>query len=239
MAEKAYAKWTVLPHGPIEKIEENLWCVQGSLPNMPLKRVMTLARLASGALVVHNPVALEAGAMAEVEAFGRPAFIVVPNGWHRLDARAFAERYPSARVLAPAGARKKVAAVIAPVGELSDLPTDPAIALAPVDGTRGMEAVMTVRSGDRVSLVFADAVFNMPHEHGMHGWILKHVTGSSGGPRVSRVARLFLIKDKAPFRAHLERLATPDLARIIVAHHDMITNDPAGTLRRVAATIAA
>ena len=86
-------------------------------------------------------------------------------------------------------------------------------------------------------LVFADAVFNMPHLPGLQGFVLRYITGSSGGPRVSRVARLFMIKNKAAFAAHLERLATDDLRRVIVAHHQTITDDPAGMLRRVAASL--
>src|ERR1700679_2622011 len=103
MAKASYEVWTVLPHGPFEKLEDNLWRVEGNLPNMPLKRVMTIARLTSGDLVIHNPVALEASAMAELEALGRVAFIVIPNGWHRLDLHAFHVRYPDAAGLAPPG----------------------------------------------------------------------------------------------------------------------------------------
>src|SRR6266542_7018228 len=47
--------WTVLAHDPIEKLAENLWRVRGSLPRMTLKRVMTVARLDDGRLVVHSP----------------------------------------------------------------------------------------------------------------------------------------------------------------------------------------
>jgi hypothetical protein len=199
--------------------------------------VMTLARLASGELLVHNPIALGARAMAELDALGRVAFIVVPNGWHRLDLLAFRTRYPTARVLAPPGSRKKVAAVEPSVADLTALPADPNVSLGVVDGTNGLEAVMTVKAHGGVSLVFADAVFNMPHLPGFHGFVLRHITGSSGGPRVSRVARLLLIKDKAAFAAHLERLATPDLRRVIVAHHQTISDDPAATVRRIAASV--
>jgi hypothetical protein len=236
MANASYQTWTVLPHGPIERLEDNLWRVEGSLPGMPLKRVMTLARLASGDLVVHNPIALDVPAMSELDALGRVAFLVVPNGWHRLDLHAYAARYTSAVVLAPPGSHKKVATVAPGVRDLMSLPSDPNVALAVVDGTKGMEAVMTVKARGGTTVVLADAVFNMPHLHGLHGFVLHKITGSSGGPRISRVARLFMIKDKAAFAAHLERLATPDLTRVIVAHHRMITEDPAGTLRRVAAS---
>jgi hypothetical protein len=237
MPKASFDKWTVLAHGPIEKLEENLWHVQGTLPKMPLKRSMTIARLGSGELVIHNAIALGDREMAEIDAFGRVAYIVVPNGWHRTDLQAFHARYPTAHVLAPSGAREKVAAVDKSVEDLAALPADPDVSLGTVDGMKAMEALMTVRSHGRVTLVLTDAVFNMPHLHGVQGFVFRHVTKSSGGPRVTRIARLFMIKDKAAFAAHLERLATPDLHRVIVAHHETITDDPAGTLRRVAATL--
>jgi hypothetical protein len=237
MANASFETWTVLPHGPIEPLEDNLWRVEGSLPNMPLKRVMTVARLASGDLVVHNPVALDASEMAQLDALGRVMFLVIPNGWHRLDLHSFHARYPLACVLAPRGSRKKVATVEPNLDDLSALPADPNVSLGTVDGTNDLEAVMTIKSNGGVSLVFADAVFNMPHLSGVHGFVLRHITGSSGGPRVSRVARWFVIKNKRAFAAHLERLATPDLRRVIVAHHQIIAHDPAGTLRRIAASV--
>jgi hypothetical protein len=175
--------------------------------------------------------------MAELDALGPVAFLVVPNGWHRLDLHAFRTRYPGARVLAPPGSRKKVAEVEPGVVDLTALPADPNVSLGIVDGMSGLEAVMTVTAQGGISVVFADAVFNMPHLAGVQGFVLRHITGSSGGPRVSRVARLFMVKDRAAFAAHLERLATPNLRRVIVAHHQTITDDPAGALRRVAASV--
>jgi hypothetical protein len=48
---------------------------------------------------------------------------------------------------------------------------------------------------------------------------------------------LFVVKNKRAFATHLQRLATPELRRVIVAHHQIIVDDPAGTLRRVAASM--
>jgi hypothetical protein len=229
--------WTVLAHGPFETLEPNLWRVSGSLPgSIPLKRVMTVARRAGGGLVVHNPIALDAPAMAKLDALGEVEIILVPNSQHRLDASSYAVRYPKARVLAPRGGRAKIAKLVAVHGTIDEL-VDPDITLIHVAGTRDAEALMIVRSGDRTSLVFTDAVFNMPHGHGVSGWVLKHVTQSSGGPRVSRLARLLLIKEPAAFAAQLDELAAQPIARVIVSHEDMITDDPAGTLRRIAASL--
>ena len=234
---KANATWTVLAHGPLEKLDDGLWRIEGSLPGMALKRVMTIARLADGALVIHNAIALDDAGMRALDALGKVAFIVVPNGYHRLDAPSFAKRYPDARVLAPRGARAKVEEVVTVNGDYGDLPADQHVRLEHLDGVRNGEGVMRVESDDGVTLVFNDLVFNMPHMPGFSGFVMR-VLGSSGGPRVTRIARMLLIKEKAAVRAHLERLAaTPRLKRIVVSHHQVIVDAPSATLARVAATI--
>jgi hypothetical protein len=43
------------------------------------------------------------------------------------------------------------------------------------------------------------------------------------------------LKDKMKFATHIKKLAdTPDLVRVIVSHHRMITDEPAAVLRGVA-----
>lgn len=230
--------WKVLPHGPLTELAENLWRVEGSLEGMPLRRVMTIARRNDGSLVVHNAIALEPAAMAEVEAKGPVAAIVVPNGWHRLDARAFVERYPNAKVFCPAGARKRVAAEVAVDGTYEDWPTGGAVALEPLDGVR-VEGVMRVRSSDGTTLAFADLVFNQPRLPGAFGFVYHHVVRSSGGPKVPLIARLMMIDDRRALRAHLERLAdTPDLRRVVVMHGvSPAQGEAASFLGSVAATL--
>ena len=230
--------WRVLRHGPIEKLDENLWCVTGSLPGMSLKRVMTLVRLDDGRLVIHSAVALDEGAMAEIEAWGRPAILLVPNAYHRLDAPAYLARYPDLEVFCPRGSRKKVEEVVPVHGSYDDFPENPIVALEHLDGVRKVEGVMRVRSSSGSTLVFNDAVFNMPHGRGVPGFIFRHITGSTGGPRVTRLFRMMAVKDKAAFRDNLQRLAgTPELKRIIVSHHEPITDRPAEILHQIAAAL--
>lgn len=235
---KANTTWKVPQHGPIEKLSDRLWRVEAQLGGMPMKRVMAIARRADGTLVIHNGIALGDPEMAEIEAWGKVGTLIVPNGYHRLDAKVFHDRYPTARVLCPAGAKAKVEQVVATDGSYDDLADDGAVSLETLDGTKQREGVMIVRAGDGVSLVFNDAVFNMPHGSGVSGFMLRRITGSTGGPKVSRLMKLLAIADKAAFRAHLERLAAlPELRRIVVSHHETIVTDPAGTLRQVAATL--
>lgn len=235
---KVHDSWRVLPHQAIEELAENLWRVQGSLEGMALRRVMTIARLADGRLIVHNAIALDEPSMDRIDAWGAPAYLIVPNGYHRLDAPAFKQRYPKVQVLCPRGARKKVAAVVPVDGTYEDLPADDTVRLETLSGIGGGEGAMIVRSKDGATVVLNDVLFNMPHGKGLTGLMFRHVTQSTGGPRISRIVRWFLMKDRAGLRSSLERLAqTPDLRRIVVSHHRTITDDPAGTLRRVAATL--
>ncbi len=230
--------WNVIAHEPIEKLEENLWRVEGSLPGMPMKRVMTVGKRADGRLVIHNAIALDDASMAALEAFGEPAFLVVPNGYHRLDAPAFKARYPKIAAYCPRAARSRVEKVVPVDGDYGAFPADDAVKLETLAGVGDAEGIMTVKSSSGTTIVFNDMLFNMPHTTGAHGFVFKHVTGSSGGPKVTRIARLFLLKDKVAFRRELERLAdTPDLVRVIVSHHETIGGDVAGTLRSVARTL--
>jgi len=230
--------WRVLRHGPIEKLDNNIWCVTGSLPGMSLKRVMTLVRLDDSRLVIHSAVALDEGAMAEIEAWGRPAILLVPNAYHRFDAPAYLARYPDLEVYCPRGSRKKVEEVVRVHGSYDDFPENPTIALDHLDGVRNVEGVMRVRSSSGSTLVFNDAVFNMPHGRGVPGFIFRYITGSTGEPRVTRLFRMMAVKDKAAFRDNLQRLAgTPELKRIIVSHHEPITDRPAEILHQIAAAL--
>ena len=231
---KANTTWDVLPHLPIEKLEPNLWRVQGSLRGMALKRVMTLVRLDDGRIVVHSAIALEADAMAEIESWGTPSVLLVPNGYHRLDAPAWVARYPDLEVRCPGGARRKVEDVVRVDGDYQDLDLGESLKIETLDGIAAAEGVLIVRSPSGTTLVFNDALFNMPHGRGVAGLFFRHVTASTGGPRVSRLFRLFVVKDRAALAAHLDRLAdTPDLVRIIVSHHRTITERPSETLRAV------
>lgn len=231
---KSFETWNVLPHGPIEQLSRRLWCVDGTLPDMPLDRTMTLVRLDDGRLVVFNPIALDEQAMRKIESWGTPSLLLVPNGWHRLDLKAWHRRYPDARLFAPEGSRRQVEEV-APVHSTWDaFPPDPVIALEHVEGTDGREGLMIVREEGETSLVLNDVVFNLPHQRGFFGLVFR-LLGSSGGPRVTRLTRWTMVKDRRALRAQLERLAgLENLKRIVIMHGRRIDQNPGPVLREVA-----
>jgi hypothetical protein len=231
---RAPRPWTVLSHGPIERLEENLRAVEAALPRGAVRRRMSIVRLADGQLVFLNAVPLEPGAMAELERWGEPAFLVVPNRLHRLDLHAWKARYPRCAIVCPRPAAPHVAAIVAVDGDLDALPRDRALRSEALDGTRSAEPVLAVTSGSRTSLLFGDAVMNLPHLPGLEGLLLRLI-GSTGGPRVTLPARVIQVADRRALAAHLARLAeTPGLARLVPSHGAIVDDDAAGVLRAVA-----
>lgn len=230
--------WKADRHDPIEELNENLWRIEAPLPGMELRRVMTVAKRSDGDLVVHSAICLDEASMDRILAWGRLRYLVVPNGFHRMAAPVFKARYPDLTVLCPEGARKRVARVVDVDMTYGDYPQDETVRLELLDGVGKSEGVMIVNADEGVTLVFNDALFNSPHLSGVAGFMLQHVTASTGGPRVSRLFKLAALKNKQELRASFERFAdTPDLRRIVVSHHEVIDDDPAAALRTAAAAI--
>jgi hypothetical protein len=232
--------WTVLPHRPLERLEANLWCVEGDLPSGPINRRMTVFRLADGRLVFHNAVPLDDRAMTALEAWGTPAFLVVPSAGHRLDVHAFAARYPGLQVLCPGEIAAKVSEAVEVDGDLGLVPADPHLEVVTLDGTKCGEAVLVSRSPDgaRSSLVFSDVVMNLPHLPGGSGLVMR-LLGATGGLKVTVIARMLVVKDKRAVAGHLRRLAAlPGVARLIPSHGENVLTGAAATLKASADTLA-
>jgi hypothetical protein len=106
--------WKVHPHGHLEAVSADVLTVTGTI-NMPagkLPRRMTVVRVAGQKLIIFSAISLEESEMRRLEEFGQPAFMIVPNDHHRMDARSWRDRYPGIQVISPAGARAKVERVV-------------------------------------------------------------------------------------------------------------------------------
>jgi len=234
---KAFDEWKVLAHEPLVTLSDNLLWARGAIPGMSLKRTMLVVRLKDGQLVIHNGIALEADAMAEIERFGTPAYLIVPNGGHRLDAPAYKRRYPALRVFTPKGSRDKVQEVVPVDGSYEDFPANEVVRCETLHGVADAEGALIVRSSDGVSVVLNDCMFNMDRKRDPLGFFFTTLLGSAPGPRVSRLAKLVYIKDKKALRADFERYAElPNLTRVIVAHEKVASGPEAREALLKAAT---
>jgi len=224
MAGSIDSSWRVRPSSGIGKLTERLWRVEGVLPGLSLRRTMTIAKCEhGGGLVIHSAIALDESGMQEIEAWGSPLHLVVPGVYHRLDAPAYKQRYPALKVFTTRGSRAAVEKVVAVDGVYEDFPRDEAVRLHTLPGTGDREGAMLVRGADGVSVILNDVVMNMDRKRDVLGFLFTTLMGSAPGPRVSRLAKLALVKDRPALRAELERLAAlPDLARLVVAHEKVV-----------------
>jgi hypothetical protein len=223
--------WIVTPHGPIVKHEANLWTVDGLLPGTPVPRRMAMARRQDGTVVCYHAIPLQESALAEVLAWGTPTQLVVGNASHGVDAAAFAKKL-GVKLYGPRGDARRMRARWEMAGTLEDLPADPGVAFESVAGTKAGEPVELVRSGDRLSLIFCDAIQN----HGEGGPLLTRLLGFRGGPRVVPIFKLLFTSDRAALKADLLRLAAlPGLTRLIPCHGAIVDRDAPAVLRAAAA----
>lgn len=228
--------WTVLPHDPIAELAPNLWNIDAPVPGMPLRRRMVVVKLEDGRLVLHNGVCLDEASMQRLESWGEPAFVIVPCAYHRIDAHAFGQRYPQAKVLAPAQSAAKVREVVRVDGTLADLPKSAHLQAEPLTGSKLGEHVLRVTHDGDVTLVFNDAVMNNPHGKGLWWWTYRYLTRSTGGPMVTGLFKLAGVNDRNGLRRDLERLAdTPGLVRVIPGHGLILEGDAAAQGLRTAA----
>lgn len=239
---KPHTDWTVLPHGKLTRIEDNLFYVDGTLP-MPamddLSRRMTVVRLRDGRLVIYSAICLDEKAMAALEAYGTPAYLIVPGDIHRMDAKPWKDRYPALQVIAPAGAREKVQEVV-PVDATEVDFGDPHVRFLAMPGTGDHEGVLLVQSERGTTLVLNDLIFDLTDRPGVGGWLLKLLGVTGDEPHVALPVKLHAVKDKQAVSAQLEAWAElPQLERIIISHGNIISEAPANVLRRIAGELRA
>src|SRR5437870_2448667 len=104
---------------------------------------MTVVRLSDSRLAVFSAIALDEDEMAELEAYGNPAYLIVPGDKHRLDAKIWKDRYPEMHVVVPEGSRAKVEQIV-PVDTTAPRFDDPSLHFVTVPGTREHEAALVV-----------------------------------------------------------------------------------------------
>jgi hypothetical protein len=229
----------ILPHGDIESPISGVWMVTGICP-FPLRRRMTAWKLPDGSLLAHSVIAMDEAGMAQLDALGKVSIIVVPHAGHRLDAGFYKQRYPQARVIAPAAARAKVQEVIPVDATAEDELPRHGIKIHAVPGWKhGELGYQLPLPGGGQALVLADVLGNSDPPPGLGGWLVaKTTTGIKGPLGVARIMKLVMLIDRGAARAGLQRLADiPDLRFVSVAHGRPVLTDCAAVIRQAAATL--
>jgi hypothetical protein len=192
---------------------------------------MTVIRLPTGGLWIHSPVRLDAETRAAVEGLGPVSFLVAPNVMHYLFLKDWVAAYPTARVVAPAGLRRKQPELRIDV-ELTDTPDTgyaEVMAQQRVSGIPKVEECAFLHRPTR-TLLLTDLAF---HIRQSPSWLTRTYLRLSGtyGKLAPSLLLKSLVKDKAALRTSLEAVLAWDFERVVVCHGEVLEHGGREALR--------
>ena len=192
---------------------------------------MSVVRLPEGGLWVHSPIPLKEEVRRAVDALGPVRFLVAPNLMHHLALGDWAAAYPSARVLAPSGLRKKrpelrIDAELSNVLDLGQMPTLDQL------GTHGiprLDEFVFLHRPSR-SLLLTDLAFNIHHSP---SWATRTYLKLCGAwQRLAPTVMIqLLLRDRSAFRASVDRMLCWDFDRVVPCHGQVLEHGGKEALR--------
>jgi hypothetical protein len=221
-------------NAPLRPLAPDLWVAERPQRFFGLEvgTRMTVIRLADGSLLLHSPVALDAGLRRELDALGPVRFAVAPNRVHHLYAGRVAEAYPQARLWIGPGLEKKRPDLVF-AGLLGD--EAPAEWRGQLDQVffRGRPYENEVVFFHRASrtLILCDLAFNFGPRAAAPTRLLMRLLRSYGSFGPSKLDPL-LIRDRRAARESLERILAFDFDRVVIAHGDVLESGGHEALRR-------
>jgi hypothetical protein len=220
------------PYAKPVQLADNLWELRGTWSNA-FGRRMTLVRLQSGDLFVHNAMRLEPSDLRWLKELGAVRGIIAPNKFHGSDAPWMAEQFPDATLYAPASKLREFAAKARNVEDVAtDFPPELAAELEcfPMAGTRVEEAAFLHHPSR--TLILCDLAMNMEDvfrgvQRAFMRW--NRVGGRFG---VTRLTKLLFTRDSRALVASYQRLLEQDFERVIVNHGAVLPSGGRELLRR-------
>ena len=219
---------------PLRQLAENLWVADRpqAFYGLPVGTRMTVIRLAGDRLLLHSPVALDAGLRAQLDAVGQVRYAVAPNRVHHLYAGQVAEHYPGARLwVGPGLDRKRPDLVFEAI--LGDVAPEEWRGEGEQVFFRGRPFENEVAFFHRASrtLILCDLAFNFGPRTAAPTRLLMKLLRSYGrlGPTTLDP---WLIRDRRAARESLQRILAWDFDRVIVAHGDVLDSGGHEILRQ-------
>ena len=234
---------TYPPLNTLKPVADDLWIVDGPVirfgmpwPKMPFPTRMTVIRI-GGDLFIHSPTPLPTALKAEVDAIGRPRWIVGPTRIHYWWIPDWHRAYPDGEVyLAPRikeQARGRIGFDGLPLDGTSGYPWDDAIATLPIAGSYMTEVEFFHRASR--TLVLTDFIENFEPRK-LTSFVTRWLTRFAGvqdpDGQMPRDMRLTFAKHRPQLKAAVETMIGWNPERIIIAHGRWYEANGAAELRR-------
>lgn len=206
---------------PYEKpilLAPDLWELRGAWSNA-FGRRMTVVRLGSGAVFVHNAMELEPAELDWLRGLGGVRGIIAPNKFHASDAPWMARQFPDAALFVPAALQKRFAAQGLTARDVAtEFPreVEPELACFPMLGTRIGECAFVHRPSR--TLLLCDLAMNMEDVFTGVQRAFMHWNKVGGRFGVTRLTRLLFCSDRSALVDSYRCLLAEDFDRIVVNH---------------------
>ena len=212
------------PARTLEPLAPDLWVATRELPLFvgDVGARMTVMRFPDGALMLHSPVAIDAGLSQALEALGSVRWIVAPNKAHHLFLHGCASAFPGAELCGVPGLGHKrpdlrfhhVLDDTPPAGWPRE------VRLHRIGGMPALNEVALLHEPTR-TLVLADLVFNVRSGPGNRAAVFHWLVGATDRFGPHRVIRL-VIRDRAAARRSIDRILAWDFDRIVMSHGEVV-----------------
>lgn len=186
---------------------------------------MTVLPFGKREVALVSPVPIDDQIAASIAKLGEVRYLIAPNLLHHFYLGAASRRYPSAKILAPAGLREKVPDLTIDATLEQGLPFElaAAVELLRIDGAPAIDEFVFFHSASR-TLVVTDLVFNFVRARGTFTKLVLFLVGCYGHVAQSRAWR-FTIKDRHAASASAQRVLALPFHTLIVAHGDVMQED--------------
>jgi hypothetical protein len=211
----------------LRPVATDLWITEQPLrfAGLEVGARMTVVRLVDGSLLLHSPIRATPELRSVVESIGRPSVIVAPNRFHHLYATEWTAAFPAAKlVVAPNLSSKRPD--LAGAELLGDAPRAEWSEVLDQVFVRGFPLANEVVFFHRTTgtLIVTDLLFNIGAGSPLLTRVAFGAMGAAGKPSSTLLERVF-VRDRAAFRASLERVLQWPIRRIVMAHGEIFEGD--------------
>lgn len=232
--EQILSDHPVYGHSELFPLADGVWYVTGTLGRSPLPRNMAIVRLDNGELLLHSVVAVNTEVLQQITQLGSVQHIIVPSTFHRFDALWYKAHFPKARFYCPEAIRLKVSDSLPIDSSCEEALSNLSLQMHKIPGIKPIELAYEIATESGAVLIFCDLLMNLPHLPGFRGYLLKLI-GSTGFFGMTRLGKLFLMKDKILLKNWLLELADrDDIHSVLVSHGEPVRVQVRARLRDAA-----
>lgn len=208
----------------VELVPRQVWTMEYVIPGF--KSRTTVFTLSDGSFLVYSP------GVPVLEPFcehfrAAPSFLLLPNAFHHLGAKAWQEKFPQAELICADGAKKRLIAqghsALSPLSLAATVLPATLEILEPA-GSRYGETWIAIKTPQGIIWVVCDAFFNMPRlAKKLTMRIIQIAIKAAPGLRVSQLVKWGLVKDRTLYKKWiLQRLKKDQPIALVPAHGDIL-----------------